>query len=160
MTFTACYCGQWAFRAFTARLTGCQPSSRLVLNLRSSHVSAGVYAFRPFYRLHCLNGRSKNLYALYASKNRLCMLCENTTPKKTAYNAYRNEKRRVRRAEGTKMYALKDAYKAHTKCIQAYKKSKKRGFFFLLLLTLSVLLSLLPAISGIHGPHRSHCPFF
>ena len=69
------------------------------LNLRSSCVPAGVYAFRPFYRLHCLNGRSKKLYALYASKNRLCMLCENITPKKTAYNAYRNENRRVRRAE-------------------------------------------------------------
>ena len=46
------------------------------------------------------------------------MLCENTTPKKTAYNAYRNENRRVRRAEGLKMYALKDAYRLHTKCIQ------------------------------------------
>ena len=41
-----------------------------------------------------------DLYALYASKNRLCALCENTTPELTAYNAYRNENRRVRRAEG------------------------------------------------------------
>ena len=46
------------------------------------------------------------------------MLCENTTPKKTAYNAYRNENRRVRRAERLKMYAVGDAYKAHTECIQ------------------------------------------
>ena len=41
----------------------------------------------------------RDLYALYASKNRLCMLCENITPKKTAYNAYKNANRRVRRAE-------------------------------------------------------------
>ena len=88
------------------------------LNLRSSCVPAGVYAFRPFYRLHRLNGRSKKLYALYASKNRLCMLCGNTTPELTAYNAYRNANRRVRRAEGLKMYAVGDAYKAHTECIQ------------------------------------------
>ena len=47
------------------------------------------------------------------------MLCENITPELTAYNAYRNENRRVRRAEGTKMYAVGDAYKVHTKCIQA-----------------------------------------
>ena len=60
----------------------------------------------------------RDLYALYASKNRLCALCGNTTPELTAYNAYRNENRRVRRAEGTKMYALKDAYRLHTKCIQ------------------------------------------
>ena len=46
------------------------------------------------------------------------MLCENTTPELTAYNAYRNANRRVRRAEGTKMYAVGDAYRAHTKCIQ------------------------------------------
>ena len=70
--------------------------------------------------------RLRNLYALYASKNRLCTLCENTTPKKTAYNAYRNKNRRVRRAEGMKMYALKDAYGLHTKCIQAYKKRQER----------------------------------
>ena len=70
------------------------------LNLRSSCVSAGVYAFRPFYRLHCLNGRSKKLYALYASKSFLCALCEDITPELTAYNAYRNANRRVRRAEG------------------------------------------------------------
>ena len=43
------------------------------------------------------NHLAHELYALYASKNRLCMLCGNTTPKKTAYNAYRNANRRVRR---------------------------------------------------------------
>ena len=64
------------------------------------------------------NHMARDLYALYASKNRLCMLCENTTPELTAYNAYRNANRRVRRAEGLKMYALKDAYRLHTKCIQ------------------------------------------
>ena len=51
---------------------------------------------------------------LYASKSSLCALCEDITPELTAYNAYRNENRRVRRAEGMKMYALKDAYKVHT----------------------------------------------
>ena len=61
---------------------------------------------------------SCDLYALYASKSFLCALCEDTTPELTAYNAYRNENRRVRRAESTKMYALKDAYRLHTKCIQ------------------------------------------
>ena len=58
------------------------------------------------------------MYALYASKTHLCALCEDITPKKTAYNAYRNANRRVRRAEGTKMYAVGDAYRLHTKCIQ------------------------------------------
>ena len=88
------------FGFFIACLTGCPPLSRPIPVLRSSHVPAGVYAIRPFCRLRCLDGRSKKLYALYASKNRLCTLCENTTPKKTAYNAYRNANRRVRRAEG------------------------------------------------------------
>ena len=115
---TACFRRQWAFRAFIARLTGCPPSFRPILVPRSSHAPAGVYAIRPFRRLRCLDGRSKSLYALYASKNRLCALCENTTPELTAYNAYRNEKRRVRRAESTKMYAVGDAYKVHTECIQ------------------------------------------
>ena len=67
----------------------------------------------------------EKLYALYASKNRLCALCENTTPELTAYNAYRNANRRVRRAEGTKMYALKDAYKVHTECIQVHTSAYK-----------------------------------
>ena len=102
------------------------------------------YDYRAFLRAYTLfvcpigfvawMDDQKRLYALYASKNRLCMLCENTTPKKTAYNAYRNENRRVRRAEGMKMYALKDAYRLHTKCIQAYKESKRERFFLLLLL--------------------------
>ena len=84
------------------------------LNLRSSRALAGVYAFRPFYRLHCLNGRSKNLYALYASKSSLCMLCENITPELTAYNAYKKTVWLRSRAEGTKMYAVGDAYRLHT----------------------------------------------
>ena len=64
------------------------------------------------------NHLGRELYALYASKNRLCTLCEDTTPKKTAYNAYRNANRRVRRAERLKMYAVGDAYRLHTECIQ------------------------------------------
>ena len=58
------------------------------------------------------------LYALYASKTHLCALCENATPELTAYNAYRNANRRVRRAERPKMYAVENAYRLHTKCIQ------------------------------------------
>ena len=150
------------FRAFIARLTGYPPPSRPILASRSSRAPAGVYAIRPFRRLHCLDGRSKNLYALYASKNRLCMLCENTTPKKTAYNAYRNANRRVRRAERLKMYALKDAYRLHTKCIQAYKKRKREDssfYFFFYIVCFYLLLPVLtgnqtppPALSGMYDP--------
>ena len=114
------------------------------------------------------NYLGRDLYALYASKNRLCMLCENTTPELTAYNAYRNANRRVRRAEGMKMYAVGDAYRAHTECIQAYKKSKREKFLFHFFFILPVLLSstardfrhsfLLFASSGIHGPHSSSLP--
>ena len=78
--------------------------------------------------------RPRDLYALYASKNRLCTLCEDITPKKTAYNAYRNANRRVRRAERVKMYAVRDAYKVHTECIQAHKEVKREKFLSLLLL--------------------------
>ena len=87
------------------------------------------------------NHMARDLYALYASKNRLCMLCENTTPELTAYNAYRNANRRVRRAESTKMYAVGDAYRLHTECIQAYKKSKREKFLFHFFFILPVLLS-------------------
>ena len=69
------------------------------------------------------------------------MLCEDTTPKKTAYNAYRNENRRVRRTEGMKMYALKDAYKLHTKCIQTDKEVKREKFLFYFFFILPVLPS-------------------
>ena len=91
---------------------------------------------------------SCDLYALYASKNRLCMLCENTTPKKTAYNAYRNANRRVRRAERLKMYAVGDAYRLHTKCIQAHKRVKREEFLFLLLIYCLFFYLLLSAIYG------------
>ena len=91
-----------------------------------------------------------DLYALYASKNRLCMLCRNTTPKKTAYNAYRNENRRVRRAEGTKMYAVGDAYRLHTKCIQAYKKRKREEFLSLLLYIVRSYIFYCPRFTGDH----------
>ena len=134
------------FWAFIARLTGCPPSFRLILIPRSSRVSAGAYAFRPF---RCLDGRSKKLYALYASKSPLCMLCGNTTPKKTAYNAYRNANRRVRRAEGLKMYAVGDAYKVHTECIQAYKKRKRENSSFYFFLYCLFFYLPLPASSGI-----------
>ena len=94
------------------------------------------------------NHLAHELYALYALKNRLCILCENTTPKKTAYNAYKNENRRVRRAEGTKMYAYGNAYGTHTKCIQAYKRVKREESLLLLPFILSDLHSLLFAFPG------------
>ncbi len=46
------------------------------------------------------------------------MLCRNTTPELTAYNAYKKTVWLRSRAERLKMYAVGDAYKAHTKCIQ------------------------------------------
>ena len=46
------------------------------------------------------------------------MLCENTTPELTAYNAYKKTIWLRSRAESAKMYALKDAYRLHTECIQ------------------------------------------
>ena len=42
------------------------------------------------------------------------MLCENTTPELTAYNAYKKTIWLRSRAESAKMYALKDAYRLHT----------------------------------------------
>ena len=103
------------------------------------------------------NHLAHELYALYALKNRLCILCENTTPKKTAYNAYRNENRRVRRAEGTKMYAYGNAYGTHTKCIQAYKRVKREESLLLLLLYIACLFYLLlPVFTGNH----LHCSRF
>ena len=148
------------FRAFTARLTGRPPPSQPILNLRSSCVSTGVYTFRPFHRLHCLDGRSKKLYALYASKTRLCALCEDTTPKLTAYNAYRNASRRVRRAENTKMYAVRDAYKAHTSAYRHIKVEKERNSsstssLYCLFLYLYCLRS-----QAFTDPIKPHCPFF
>ena len=65
------------------------------------------------------NHLARELYALYASKTHLCTLCENTTPELTAYNAYKKTVWLRSRAERLKMYALKDAYKAHAECIQA-----------------------------------------
>ena len=132
----------------------------------------GVHAFSSVPSASSLGWTIEKLYALYASKNRLCMLCENITPELTAYNAYRNANRRVRRAEGTKMYAVGDAYKVHTKCIQSaykHKKEKKRAIPLLLLLyTVRSSLFycprftgdylLLPASSGIHGPHHTSLP--
>ena len=112
------------------------------------------------------NHLGRELYALYASKSSLCALCKHATPELTAYNAYRNANRRVRRAERLKMYAVGDAYKVHTECIQAYKRGKEREFLSLLLLYTVCLLSStvrvyrqsnssLPASSGIHGPHHA-----
>ena len=61
------------------------------------------------------------------------------------------------------MYAVGDAYKVHTGCIQAYKRVKERNssstsslyclFFYLLLSAISGIHLLLLVSSGIHGPH-------
>ena len=78
------------------------------------------------------------------------MLCGNTTPELTAYNAYRNENRRIRRAEGLKMYAVGDAYRLYTKCIRTLKEGKREKIsLLLLLLYCPFFYLLLPASSGI-----------
>ena len=92
----------------------------------------------------------RDLYALYASKSSLCALCENTTPELTAYNAYRNANKRVRRAEGTKMYALGNAYRLHTKCIQAHKRVKREEFLFYFFFILPVSI---PSTARFLGNH-------
>ena len=117
--FTACYCGQWAFSGFHRPSDG--PSAIIPTHSCPTVIarSCGRIRFSSIPSASLPGWTIENLYALYASKNRLCMLCENTTPELTAYNAYRNENRRVRRAEGTKMYAVGDAYRLHTKCIQS-----------------------------------------
>ena len=92
----------------------------------------------------------RDLYALYASKNRLCMLCENTTPKKTAYNAYKKTVWLRSRAEKAKMYAVGDAYKVHTKCIQAHKRVKREEFLFYFFFILPVSISSTARFLGNH----------
>ena len=137
------YCSRFqAFIFYCSRFRHSRtPSSFIACSFRS-----GCFHVRWSWR----TASPCDLYALYASKNRLCTLCENTTPKKTAYNAYRNANRRVRRAEGTKMYAVGDAYKVHTECIQAYKRVKERNFSPTSSLYCLFLYLLLSAISGNH----------
>ena len=94
------------------------------------------------------NHLARELYALYASKNRLCTLCEDTTPELTAYNAYKSANRRVRRAEGTKMYALKDAYKVHTSEYEHIKSKKRENSSSASSLYCLFFYLLLPASSG------------
>ncbi len=94
----------------------------------------------------------RDLYALYASKNRLCTLCENTTPELTAYNAYKKTVWLRSKAESTKMYALKDAYRLHTKCIQAYKKRKREDSSFYFFFYIVCFYLLLPAFTGNQTP--------
>ena len=74
------------------------------------------------------------LYALYASKTHLCMLCEDTTPKKTAYNAYKKTVWLRSRAEMLKMYVVGDAYKVHTSEHEHIRRVKREKFFLLFLL--------------------------
>ena len=116
---------------------------------------SSIWVSRDRDDLHVLSFRG--LYALYASKSSLCTLCKHITPELTAYNAYKKTAWLRSRAEGTKMYAVGDAYKVHTECIQAYKKRKREdssSYFFIL----PVLLSLLPAISGIHKTYQASLP--
>ena len=160
----ACLRGQWAFRAFFALQTALSAIIPIRFpSYRSSRVPAGMYAFSPVPPdliartgcMHCMQ-----------SKTHLCTLCGNTTPKKTAYNAYKKTIWLGSRAEDTKMYAYGNAYRLHTKCIQAHKKSKKREFLFLLSFYIACSFHLhcprfraivfrLFALSGIHGPHRA-----
>ena len=128
------------------------------------------FLYPPYASRIQISGRNDescrpDLYALYASKNRLCALCENITPELTAYNAYRNANRRVRRAESTKMYAVGDAYRAHTSEYEHIKRGKERIlpstsslyclFLYLLLFAIYSQHLLLPAPSGMYGYHRA-----
>ena len=136
LSSTARGCGQSNFSLFAS--SGMYEYRRPIRIAHRASLPVPLGRIRPQFMT---NHMARDLYALYASKNRLCMLCENTTPELTAYNAYRNANRRVRRAESTKMYAVGDAYKVHTECIQAYKKSKREKFLFHFFFILPVLLS-------------------
>ena len=97
---TACCGRRWAFSGFHRPSDGLSVTIPTISRLTVIARSCGRIR-NPSIPSASLPGWAiENLYALYASKKRLCMLCENTTPKKTAYNAYRNASRRVRRAEG------------------------------------------------------------
>ena len=69
------------------------------------------------------------------------------------------------------MYAVGDAYKVHTECIQAYKESKREQFLFYFFFILSVLLSstardlraivfCCSCLRAFTDPIKPHCPFF
>ena len=66
------------------------------------------------------------------------MLCEDITPELTAYNAYKKTVWLRSRAERAKMYAVGDAYRLHTKCIQEVKERNSSSTSSLIL---SVLIS-------------------
>ena len=53
------------------------------------------------------------------------------------------------------MYAVGDAYKVHTECIQAHKEVKREKFFFYFSLYCLLFYLLLPASSGMYGYHRA-----
>ena len=62
------------------------------------------------------------------------------------------------------MYAVGDAYKVHTSIKREKREDSSFCFFFILSVSISSTARfsdnhlLLFASSGIHGPHRSHCP--
>ena len=120
------------FGLFTARLTGCPPSSRPILAPRSSHTPVGVYAFRPFRRLRCLGGRSKTCMHCMHQKNDYALYVR-TQLRKRLHTMHTETRIGVSVGlRGCKCMQLG----MHTKCIQnAYKhKRVKREEFFLLLL--------------------------
>ena len=108
---------------------------------------SSIWVSRDRDDLHVLSFRG--LYALYASKSSLCTLCKHITPELTAYNAYKKTAWLRSRAEGTKMYAVGDAYKVHTECIQAYKKRKREEFFFTSSYTACLFIFYCPCLQAI-----------
>ena len=150
MTFTACFRRRWAFRGFIAHLTDCPPSSRPILNLRSSRVSAGVYAFSSVPSasslgwtigscMHCMH--QKTDYACYAR----------TQLRKRLHTMHTETRIGVSVGlRGCKCMQLG----MHTKRIQNAYKHKKEDSSFYFFFILSVLLSFsLPAIYSQH-PRR------
>ena len=120
------------FRAFIARLTGRPPPSRPILVSRSSHVSAGVYAFRPFHRLRCLERTIK----------KSCMHCMHQKTDYACYAKTQLQKRlhtmhtETRIGVSVGLRARKCMQSGmHTDCIQsAYKhiksRKEKNSFFY------------------------------
>ena len=156
------------FRAFIARLTGCPPSSRPILNLRSSCAPAGVYALSvPSASslgwtigscMHCMH--QKTDYACYAKTQLRKRLHTMHTETRIGVSVGLRARKCMQLGMHTKR--IQSAYK--------HKKERKEGeSFFYFFFILPVLLPstardftgdhlLLFASSGIHGPHQSSLP--
>ena len=57
------------------------------------------------------------------------------------------------------MYAVGDAYRLHTECIQAYKRRKKRNSSFYFFFILPTFIFYCPRLRAFTDPITLHCPF-